>query len=214
MKDTKKYRLLIAIIFIISIVLFTFLAVTIKNGATFIIDDYAFSFVNAVESQLIVSIMTGFTSLGSKAGIVSMFLLSLLWAGIRFRHYAPLLGLVITVIVGDFFNKQFKSLIGRDRPLINGDIEGVGHSFPSGHAMVSLAFYGFLAYLIILQLKKSSHKKIVALSVAMMILFIGLSRVFLHVHYLTDVIGGFAIGFVLLILTIVLVKKLSPDMKR
>jgi undecaprenyl-diphosphatase len=208
-------RLSISMIFVLlSMLLFTYLAIAIKGGSSFIIDEKAFSFVNYIEAGILTSIMTGFTSLGSKAGIVSMFLLALLWAGIRYRHYAPLLGLVITVAGGDFLNKKFKSLVGRDRPSINQEIEGVGHSFPSGHAMVALAFYGLLAYLIIVQLKKSSHKTIVAISFSIMILFIGLSRVYLHVHYLTDVIGGFAAGITLLGLTILLINKLAPQLKR
>ncbi|WP_158217537.1 phosphatase PAP2 family protein [Lottiidibacillus patelloidae] len=209
----KKSNISMVIVFI-SILIFTYLAISIKEGSSFIIDAFASSIVDMIETEMLTAIMIGFTSLGSKAGIISMFLLGLLWAGIRYRHYAPLLGLVITVAGGDFLNKKFKSLVGRDRPLINNEVEGVGHSFPSGHAMVALAFYGFLAYLIIMQLKKSSHKTIVVISVSIMILFIGLSRVYLHVHYLTDVIGGFAAGIAVLGLTVLLVNLLAPKLKR
>ena len=77
-----------------------------------------------------------------------------------------------------------------------------GYSFPSGHAMVSFGFYGFLIYL---AYKKINNKKIkypLIISLALLILLIGISRIYLGVHYATDIIGGFIIGFIYLIVFI------------
>ena len=99
-------------------------------------------------------------------------------------------------------NQIIKFMIRRDRPTGFRLIEMTGYSFPSGHSMVSMAFYGILIY-IINHLIKNKYIKIplIILNIVIIIL-IGISRVYLGVHYLSDVVTGYSISIIyLLVLT-------------
>lgn len=97
-----------------------------------------------------------------------------------------------------FLNCWMKVLFGRARPALWKHIINVGqHSFPSGHAMVSIVIYGFTGYILALQFPQWRFQ-IYALTVVL-IAAIGLSRLYLGVHWLTDVTAGYAVGLVWLI---------------
>jgi len=86
-----------------------------------------------------------------------------------------------------------KELIGRPRPPGEHLTYAAGFSFPSGHAMISMAFYGFIAYLLWSSLPYKGGKWGAAL-LGLIIISIGLSRVYLNVHYASDVLAGFLLG--------------------
>ena len=90
-----------------------------------------------------------------------------------------------------------KIVFARPRPLGEHLTYASGFSFPSGHAMLSIAFYGFLAYLA-LSLLPRKIGKILAAILAILILLIGLSRIYLNVHYASDVIAGYIFGAIVL----------------
>jgi undecaprenyl-diphosphatase len=199
---------------IFSVILFTYLMINVMGEPEYVIDSYASEFSSNMENSILESIMLGFSALGSKYGLGSLFLISLVWAWLRFRHYAVLLSLVIAVVGGDILNKGLKAYVGRERPLLTGEVVELGYSFPSGHALVGLSFYGLLCYLLILKMKNQTSKLAMVAGTTFVITCIGLSRVYLNVHYLTDVIGGFAIGFVLLFICILMINWLHPSLKR
>lgn len=88
-----------------------------------------------------------------------------------------------------------KFLVNRERPdsAIAYYIE-TSKSFPSGHAAISVAFFGFLIYYLVRHLTKRYQKNLVIILGVLLILLIGFSRLYLGVHYLSDVLGGFLIG--------------------
>ena len=106
-----------------------------------------------------------------------------------------------------FLNQILKLLFSRPRPFELMLIEETGYSFPSGHAMLSLAFYGFLIYIVWKVNLSKMVKKILTAFLIILILLIGVSRIYLGVHYPSDILGGFAISLVYLIIFIKLVKK-------
>jgi len=96
----------------------------------------------------------------------------------------------------------------RPRPLDgHGFIAGTGFSFPSGHAAGSMVFFGLLAYLLLRQLPPQRHRDVVAAAVAL-VTILGLSRVVLQVHYLSDVLAGYALGACWLVIGIALAELL------
>ena len=111
---------------------------------------------------------------------------------------------LISVFASNFI---VKSIIRRDRPIdINLIIEN-GFSFPSGHSMVSFAFYGFLIYYLYhTDLKKPLKYSLMTL-LGFIILLIGLSRIYLGVHYASDVLGGFLLAFIYLVIYIKFIYK-------
>lgn len=82
--------------------------------------------------------------------------------------------------------------------------EEISYSFPSGHATVAMAYYGILFYLLLMMCRSHFQRMAVAVTGVGFILFMGFSRIYLGVHYFSDVIGGFAIGLVWLLFSIAL----------
>lgn len=104
-------------------------------------------------------------------------------------------------------NLMLKNILQRSRPTEYRIIDERGYSFPSGHSMISMAFYGLLIYLIYKNIKNKSLKWILIILLSILILFIGISRIYLGVHYVSDVLGGFLVSISYLILYIKILKK-------
>lgn len=104
---------------------------------------------------------------------------------------------IITVL-----NQLLKRILQRPRPTEFRIIEETGYSFPSGHSMVSMAFYGYLIYLIYKYVKNKYVKWILIVLLSILICSIGVSRIYLGVHYTSDVLGGFLISVSYLVIYI------------
>ncbi len=104
-------------------------------------------------------------------------------------------------------NLLLKQIVQRPRPIEYRIIDEVGYSFPSGHSMVSMAFYGFIIYLIY-RYVTNKHLKWSAIAVlSILIIAIGVSRIYLGVHYTSDVLAGFLISISYLIIYVSAVDK-------
>ena len=113
------------------------------------------------------------------------------------------LNLVIVIVL----NQLLKIILQRPRPTDFRIIEETGYSFPSGHSMVSMAFYGYLIYLIYKYVKNKYVKWISIVLLGILICSIGISRIYLGVHYTSDVLGGFLISVSYLVIYISAVNK-------
>ena len=109
---------------------------------------------------------------------------------------------IITVL-----NQLLKRIVQRPRPTEFRIVEESGYSFPSGHSMVSMAFYGYLIYLIYKYVKNKYLKWISIILLSILICSIGISRIYLGVPYTSDVLGGFFISISYLIIYISAVNK-------
>ena len=97
-------------------------------------------------------------------------------------------------------NLLLKNIVERPRPEGYRLITETGYSFPSGHSMISAAFYGLIIYFIWKNVKDKKLKYISCTLLGILIVLIGISRIYLGVHYASDVIGGFTISIVYLII--------------
>ena len=120
------------------------------------------------------------------------------------RHWIVLGGWVAALAGGGLLEAVLKSVIRRPRPSYAAEfLRYHTWSFPSGHAMVALIGYGMLAYvLVVLGIRRRALQIAVVLGAAALIVAIGLSRLYLGVHYFSDVVGGYAAGAVWLSATI------------
>lgn len=93
-------------------------------------------------------------------------------------------------------------------------VQEKGYSFPSGHSFVAVAFYGFLIYLIITSNWNKKVKIVSSLFLTVLILLIGISRIYLGVHYPSDVTAGFIGGTIYLIIFIEIIKGVVYEKKK
>ena len=104
---------------------------------------------------------------------------------------------------GTALNYGLKALFHRGRPDFSSEfIHRASYSFPSGHAMDSIIVYGFLAFLLLERTTSPARRRLIVAAAAVLIVAIGFSRMYLGVHYLSDVVGGFLAGIVWLMVCI------------
>ena len=123
----------------------------------------------------------------------------------RNKHAKILVPLNFITII--FFNQLIKYIVQRPRPDIFQLTHASGFSFPSGHSMTSIAFYGYLLYLLFKNEKNKNKRIIYSSLLIILVLLIGLSRIYLGVHYLSDVIAGFLLAFIYLVFFIKISEK-------
>lgn len=122
----------------------------------------------------------------------------ILWLCKKRLYIAPLL---LSIIGSEIFTFIGKTVFHRARPNI-AIYQESSFSFPSGHATIAIAFYGFLAYCLIRNIKKWKYKVDIFFAGIIIILLIGFSRLYLGVHYISDVWGGYLAGAIWLIIAI------------
>ena len=133
-----------------------------------------------------------FTHLHSTVGIIALSsLLALYW--LRARVWDWLLTLVLTVPLGMLLNVLLKNIFQRVRPVFDVPLLTLNtYSFPSGHAAGATLFYGILAAWFISRATSWRWRVFIALLAALMTALVGLSRIYLGVHYLSDVLAAIA----------------------
>ena len=121
------------------------------------------------------------------------------------------LSIISNIVIITILNQLLKRILQRPRPTEFRIVEETGYSFPSGHSMVSMAFYGYLIYLIYRYIKNKYVKWTLITILSILICLIGISRIYLGVHYTSDVLGGFLLSISYLVIYISSIKKLLPE---
>jgi len=111
-----------------------------------------------------------------------------------YRRWLEAAGLLVSLVGEAILNLGLKNLFERSRPDLFRVVEEAGYGFPSGHAMVSLCFYGMLAFLIARHIQSWRWRLVVITLAVALAGTIGVSRVYLGVHYPTDVVAGYFAG--------------------
>ncbi len=112
------------------------------------------------------------------------------------------ISILINLISITVLNQILKLILQRPRPTEFRIINETGYSFPSGHSMVSMAFYGYIIYLVYKFIKNKYVKWSLISILSLLIILIGISRIYLGVHYTSDVLGGFLISISYLVVFI------------
>ena len=178
-----------------SLIIFLLLMILVlKNGVLNIdVNFYEFMKDNIIKDNYTqyVKILTNLG--GSLVLILFSFIL------IFFVHNKKIvIAIIFNLIMAFLLNELLKIIFRRPRPDSILWLENVqGYSFPSGHSMVSMAYYGFLIYLFYISNYK--YRWLLISLLVVIILLIGLSRVYLGVHYLSDVLSGFVVSIIYLV---------------
>lgn len=178
---------------ILAVILFLFgiaFSLLVKFNLTLGVDMFIYNTLISFESNTLTSIFKVITFLGSTRFILALNIISvLLMVLIRKKE---LFIIPTNSILSVIFNRAIKSIIKRPRPKVKRLVKESFYSFPSGHAMISILFYGTLIILISKHIPK--YKNIINTFILLIILLIGVSRIYLGVHYASDIIGGYLIG--------------------
>lgn len=203
-KEKKKINIHLSkkmIVFCVMITLFVILAIITKLHIIKPMDDAIESFVIGIRNEKLTSIMIYITNISRAYFLISISIIMLFL--LKNKRHALLIIINLTCV---FLTSQiFKRIIRRARPDGEHLISAFGYSFPSGHAMVSLAYFTFILYLINKKVKSKSKRIILTIINYLIVLSIGFSRIYLGVHYTSDVIAGFilSIAYMMIFLTII-----------
>lgn len=178
-----------------------------------VFDNIIYKYLRRLISEDMTDFMKFITSLGSGLILIIISLVSLCvcWRNIKYSFYSKMIAVNLAAV--SILNETFKVVFHRERPDILRLVEAGGFSFPSGHSMISMSFYGFIAYLFYVNMK-SRWKYLTASLFSILILLIGLSRIYLGVHYTSDVLAGFSAGLAWLAVFITLINGIHISRNR
>ena len=162
----------------------------------YIFDDYVYKYVSMVISPKMTTFLEFITNLDSVAAVIAVCVAFLIFA--KKKIYGKLMTLNLVIITT--LNIIIKNIFKRPRPTAHRIISETGYSFPSGHSMVSMAFYGLIIYIVYRYVDNKYLKVTLITLLSLLIFLIGISRIYLGVHYASDVAGAFCISVAYLIL--------------
>lgn len=165
--------------------------------------------IGSTRSETLNSFMTFITNFASIEFVaVVTFLISVIF--ILYKKWDYLIVLILSMIVGNGFIYAIKNIVERERPnILTHLVEENSHSFPSGHSFIIVFFYGLLCYFLC-RFSDRKITKFMAIALFIMIaLIIGFSRIYLGVHFPSDVLAGYLFGAFWLALTIKVVKTIE-----
>lgn len=187
------YIIITLVVSALMLILFTVLAwQTIFRQATGVFDSAFIWLIRYFASPQLDQMMITITNLGFgfSYGVIVFIVVSIL---VVFRRWIELQGLALCLLGGAALNELLKQLFERARPDAFHIVAASGFSFPSGHAMAALCFYGMVAFLVVR--KRSCQWRLAGtVGAVLLIAAIGVSRIYLGVHYPSDVVAGYAAG--------------------
>ena len=185
-------------IILLCFALFLLIVILILKKGVLDIDNSSYNYIknNFINDKLTPYIVF-FTNLGGALVLVGV---SLMIAAI-IRNKKISIAILVNLAMATLINQFVKLIFQRERPNVsNWLVNEFGYSFPSGHSAVSMAYYGFLIYLVYKKIKNKKLKWLLISILSIIILFVGISRIYLGVHFLSDVLGGFLFSIIYLII--------------
>ena len=191
-------------IVLISLLILLFLLVTylVVVGKTNGFDNIAYKLIRSLECDFFDKYFVFITKFGNIDVVIGIVICLIL--AFRNRYAIMITTLVINSAIT---NQLVKHIVLRDRPSVLKLIEQGGYSYPSGHTMIAICLYGYLLYLVFTKINNKFIKYIGSIVLVSLILSICISRIYVGVHYASDVVGGFILALTELLLLIDFSKK-------
>lgn len=192
-------RYLNVIIVSICFIIFSIISIYVVKG----MDIYLDSIIHDIIYNNIVSTgMTSFMKVISLFGNGYIVMAIAMVIIIVIKDNRERINIILCLLLSSVFNNIIlKGIFRRDRPIYM-MIKKTDYSYPSGHSMISTVFYGYLIYLVYKYVDNKIVRNILICFLSVMIFLICFSRIYLGVHYFSDVIGGISVGVVFLVLFI------------
>ena len=206
---SRRKRIELLLIFVM---IFGVIAMFHESRLGRFIDKEVYEFIYSAESFIMTSFMLGFTFI---AEVLTMIILSLMVIAVlmilKMRYEA--LFFALSMIISSILNPVLKNIFDRERPTLLRLIDISGFSFPSGHAMGSSTFFTSIASIMNTKFTRQQNWVITTIC-GFFILMVSSSRVYLGVHYPTDVLAGIFGGFISVLLSSIILEKLFDNTKR
>ena len=172
-------------------------------------DDTVMERIQSYRSASLTIWFEALTNIGDRYGYIIIITLLTGFFFFRYKSWKFPLQVSTVLVLSSIVNRMLKRWIDRPRPSGEHMVEVFTMSFPSGHAMSAMAFYGFLIYLTWRYTRHPRLKAILILLCILMILGIGISRIYLGVHYPSDIVAGYLGGLFWVAFCIVVFNVLS-----
>lgn len=195
-------------IMIIGILSFLYLTKEMSGNTTIQFDDEVSNFLISFRNPTLTHIMILFTKIGDFLGYIFLFF-SLSVFFIFKKNWKTIFQISLVMVFASGLNFILKNIISRPRPTTDRLVYANFYSFPSGHAMSAIVFYGFLSYISILLIKKKPIRYLFVSACVFMVLLIGASRIYLGVHYPSDILAGYLAGISWLMFSILIVNLIT-----
>jgi undecaprenyl-diphosphatase len=190
---------------ILSFLFFTKIARNVLNDNYFNLDVIVSQLIYGFRDPFLTQVMKFVSFLGQDIVLIPFSVIFFMFLAKKYRHEAVLF--LFAIITGFLINFAIKFFIARPRPSLSPLFIESFHSFPSGHAMNSVIVYGIFAFFIFRFTRNKTLSSIAVTVCIVLVTLIGISRVYLGVHYPTDVIAGL-IGGLWWIVTVLLAEKI------
>ena len=172
-------------------ILFGYLAAAIGNESIEHFDLVVINFIQGMEMSWLTPIVKVFAWIGSGYVVAPITIITFLLLFFVYRYRAQAF-LLVTVILGTvILNELLKIYFRRERPEIYRILDAAGFSFPSGHTMMAFSLYTIIAYIVWRNMRTTLNRVLLIIFTTFMILMISTSRIYLGVHYPSDIVGGF-----------------------
>jgi len=188
-------------------ILFIVLSILIKTDLIVTVDNLMYKIITIKMSNVITNIYKFITFLGSTEFILFLCAFFIgLFLFLRKHNKGIIISCVL--LISTIVNSVLKIIFGRSRPeeVLKLVIEET-YSFPSGHTMAAVSMYGILIYIVLKSNMNKKIKTILSCILGVIPVLVALSRVYLGAHYISDVIGGFLISTILLLIEIYIIDK-------
>lgn len=171
--------------------LFAFVVVLLETGKITHFETTFYNFISQYISTKFTLFFKTITYLGGPVAITLFCIVLLVFHQTRKSYGVPI---CITLVSSYILNTILKHIFVRPRPDILRLVTEKSYSFPSGHSMINASIYTILILLLLKNADKKGKRIIVSVSLLVLLGLIGLSRIYLGVHYLGDVIAGWILG--------------------
>ncbi|RKP54191.1 phosphatase PAP2 family protein [Cohnella endophytica] len=154
-------------------------------------DDRVIAKVQGLESNSLTGFMKFFTAIGAGIPVVAITAVAMAFLYFVLKHRLELVFFTVVVVGSALLNMVLKLAFRRERPTLHRIAEASGFSFPSGHSMAAFTLYGVLCFLLWKHIRHPFGRFAMILFGCLLTATIGISRIYLGVHYPSDVVGGY-----------------------
>lgn len=196
------------LLFLACVIVFLYIGSQIAVGSELGIDEAAFGFAADISSPGLDRFIEISTFFASRHFLTPAALLLVAYFLFIRKHRWYSLKVPVVALGSITLNLILKYFFDRQRPLMP-LVEASGLSFPSGHSMVAASFYGLLIYLAWKHINNQPLRYFTVAFLVVFVIVIGFTRIYLRVHYATDVLAGFAAGFLWVIVGIWTLRRLE-----